>query len=331
MQFHARMVLAVAAATVLAASCSKKDKAADRAFPDSLAADEVVATVNDEPITGRELKVLAYTASGDIDSTKTASFNIRLLDQMIDRTLMAQEAKAAGVSVPDTVVTNVLDQFVRQFGGEAQVDQMLAPMGLAREDFRQAIARDLTIRRYVDERITPSIAVSDADTRAFYDGNPEMFAGTDSVHAAHIILLSHEGDADQQIKDRRAQMESIRQRAVGGENFAALARQFSQDNVAQQGGDLGYFPRGMMVKPFEDAAFALKKGQISDIVETQFGLHLIKCIDKKPARAVPYDSAKGSIDMMLKQRQLSAELQNRLQRSRDAAIIVRSYETETGA
>ena len=328
MKSTVRMALAVAAATVFALSCSKKKEAAKHAFPDSLAASEVVATVNNEPITGQELKVLAYTAAGMIDSTKSPSFNIRLLDQMIDRTLMAQEAKAAGVVVPDTLITNVLDRFVRQFGGEAQVDQMLAPMGLTRDDFRQAIARDLTIRQYVDERITPSIAISDADTKAFYDQNPQMFAGTDSVRASHIILLSHPNeDTEQQVKDRRAQLEAIRQRAIGGENFAKLAREFSQDNLAQNGGDLGYFPRGMMVKPFEDAAFSLKKGQVSPIVDTQFGMHIIKCTDKKPARAVPYDEAKTSIDMMLKQRSLSTELQNRLQKSRDAAIIVRTYET----
>jgi rod shape-determining protein MreC len=89
----------------------------------------------------------------------------------------------------------------------------------------------------------------------------------------------------------------------------------------------GVFPRGMMVKPFDDAAFALKVNQISEIIETQFGLHIIKCIGKKPARTVPFDEAQASIDTMLKQRSLSTELQSRLQKSRDAAIIVRSYET----
>ena len=325
MKWYVRMALALAVATVFAASCAKKKERA-AAFPDSLAADEVIATVNEEAITGNELKVLAYTASGLMDSTRSPSFNIRLLDQMIDRKLMAQEAKAAGVTVPDTLVTNVLDQFVRQFGGEQQVDQMLAPMGLARDDFRNAILRDLTIRKYVDEKITSSIVVADADIRAFYDQNPDMFAGQDSVRVRHIILLSHEGDLEQAKNDRRAQMTSIRTRALNGEDFSELARQYSQDNVAQQGGDLGYFPRGMMVKPFEDAAFALKEGQISEIVETQFGLHLIKCVDKKAARPVPFEEAKARIDMMLKQRQLSTELQNRLQKSRDTAIIVRSYE-----
>jgi len=275
MKSHARMALAVAVATVLAASCSKKKDTAAHAFPDSLIANEVVATVNNEPITGQELKVLAYTAAGMIDSTKSPSFNIRLLDQMIDRTLMAQEAKAAGVVVPDTLVTSVLDRFVRQFGGEEQVDQMLKPMGLARDDFRKAIQRDLSIREYVDDRITPSIMISDADTKAFYEQNPDMFAGTDSVHAAHIILLSHQDDNEIALKDRRAMLESIRQRAIGGENFGELARKYSQDNLAANGGDLGFFPRGQMVKAFEDAAFALKAGEVSPVVETEFGYHII--------------------------------------------------------
>jgi len=229
--------------------------------------------------------------------------------------------------VADSVVAKVLNQFTQQFGGDTQVDQMLAPMGLARDDVRAAIQRDLTIRKYVDENIAPSIAIGEGDARAFYDQNPQMFAGEDSVNCQHIILLTHDGETEQQSKDRRSRMDLIRQRALDGDDFAALAREFSQDNAAQDGGNLGWFPRGMMVKPFDDAAFALKVNQISQVVETQFGLHVIKCIGKKPARAIPFDDAQASIDTMLKQRSLSTELQNRLQKRRDAAIIVRSYET----
>jgi peptidyl-prolyl cis-trans isomerase C len=321
------MVVTVATATVLVTSCSKKKDAAQHAFPDSLVTGEVVATVNDEPVTAEELKVLAYIATGVTDSLKVASFNLRLLDQMIERKLFAQEARAAGVAVSDSMVASVLDRFANQLGGEVQLESQLAPIGLTREDFREAISRDLTIRAYIDQRIIPSITVSEADSRAFYDQNPQMFAGQDSVHAEHIILISQPTDTEQQKQDRLARMEMIRKMAVSGKNFGELAREYSQDNTAARGGDLGYFPRGMMVKPFEDAAFALKKGQISNIVETQFGLHLIKCLDRKPARTIRYEEAESRIDMMLKQQSLAAEVRNRLQRSREAAIIVRNYET----
>jgi parvulin-like peptidyl-prolyl isomerase len=221
----------------------------------------------------------------------------------------------------------VFDQFTMQAGGADRVDQMLSPMGLTRDDFRNAVRRDLTIRTYVEQKITPAIAVSDAETRAFYDKNPQMFAGQDSVRVQHIILLTQAMDTDQQKKDRQARIEMIRQRALDGDDFGALAREYSQDNSAPQGGDLGYFTRGTMVKPFEDAAFGLKKGQISPIVETQFGVHVIKCTDKRTARPITYDDAKERIDMMLKQQQLATELRTRLQKSKDTAIIKRNYET----
>jgi peptidyl-prolyl cis-trans isomerase C len=326
MQFHVRALLAAAIAMVFAASCSKKKEAA-HGFPDSLVAGEVIATVNDEPVTATELKVLAFTATGMMDSTRNASFNLRMLDQMIERTLLSQEAKASGVTVPDSVLNNVFEQFTMQAGGPDRVDEMLAPLGLTRDDFRNAVRRDLTIRTYVEEHITPAIAISDEDIRAFYEQNPQMFAGQDSVRVQHVILLSRPDDSDQQKKDRQARIEMIRQRALDGDDFAKLAEEYSQDNSAPQGGDLGYFTRGMMVKPFEDAAFALKKGQISNVVETQFGVHVIKCTDKRPAREISYAEAKDRIDMTLKQQSLASELRTRLQKSRDAAIIKRNYET----
>jgi peptidyl-prolyl cis-trans isomerase C len=326
MQVNVRGLLAVAVAMVFVASCSKKKEVA-HGFPDSLVTGEVVATVNDEPVTATELKVLAFTAMGSIDSTTNQAFNLRLLDQMIERTLLSQEAKAAGIVVSDSTLNGVFEQFTMQAGGADRVDQMLAPVGLTRDDFRNAVRRDLTIRTYVEQKITPAIAVSETDSRAFYDQNPQMFGGQDSVRVQHIILLAQAMDTDQQKKDRQARIEMIRQRALDGDDFAALAREYSQDNSAPQGGDLGFFTRGSMVKPFEDAAFSLKKGQISPVVETQFGVHVIKCTDKRPARAITYSDAKDRIDLMLKQQQLATELRTRLQKSKDAAIIKRNYET----
>jgi parvulin-like peptidyl-prolyl isomerase len=102
---------------------------------------------------------------------------------------------------------------------------------------------------------------------------------------------------------------------------------YSQDRSAQSGGDLGFFARGTMVKEFEDVAFSLKKGELSKVFETQFGLHLVQVTDKKAAAPPNYDNAKPRIESILRQRALGSELQNRLKRNREAAIIVRNYET----
>lgn len=323
-----RIAAVLAAAGVLSFGCSKKKESAATAFPDSLLTDEVVATVNSEEILGSDLKVLAYTTTAaSPDSLKNAAFNNRLLDQMIDRIVFSQEATAAGVTVADTLVENMLGQFIMQFGGEERVGAMLAEMGLKREHIAKSFRRDMVIREYVQSKVEPSIVVEEADSRAYYDQNQASFAAVDSVRARHIILMFRPDDTDETRAQRRQQITDIHKRARAGEDFAQLARQYSQDGAAQNGGDLGYFPREMMVKPFSDVAFSLRKGQISDVVETQFGYHVIQCVDKKTARKVTYEEARPRVDAMLRQRALGTELQNRLKRDRDAAIIVRNYET----
>jgi parvulin-like peptidyl-prolyl isomerase len=139
--------------------------------------------------------------------------------------------------------------------------------------------------------------------------------------------LAKPDETEEAKAQRRAVMEEIVQRIRRGDEFAMLAREYSEDASAMNRGDLGYFTRGTMVKAFEDVAFSLKEGQISDIFETEFGMHLVQCVDKRPARAVSYDEAKPNIEGMLRQRALGSELQNRLQRNRAAATIVRNYET----
>ena len=100
----------------------------------------------------------------------------------------------------------------------------------------------------------------------------------------------------------------IQQKLENGEDFTALAKEFSQDPSGAEGGDLGYFGRGQMVKPFEDAAFSLKVGNLSNIVKTKFGYHLIKVTDKKPETTVPYQEAKPNLDNFLKRKKVQEKI-----------------------
>jgi peptidyl-prolyl cis-trans isomerase C len=310
-------------------ACGKKNKLERaQAFPDSLVKREVVAVVNGDTITAKDLRVLAYTTTPALaDSLKSRSFNLMLLDQMIDRRLFIQEAKAAGTTVPDSMVGQMMDHFLMQFGGEDHANTALAKMGFAPTDVREAVRRDMTIRSYVQNTIQPAIAVSDEDARAYFDQHESDFGAKDSVRVRHIIVMFHPDDTDQKKLERKAFLTGIRKRALKGEDFGRLAQQYSEDGSAQHGGDLGYFTHGMMVPQFEEAAFALKKGEISDVVETRFGYHLIKCVDKKPAAPTSFDDVKPRIEAMLKQQALGTDLQNRLKKDRDAAIIVRNYNT----
>lgn len=326
MKYLVRVVLVIGAAAALALGCSKKNKLEKaQAFPDSLVGNEVLAIVNGDTIIARDLQVLAYISMMGPDSLHSRTFNTMLLDQLIDRSVFMHEATASGISAPDSVVDKLMKQFTEHF--TQGLASELEKQGLKPVDFRKAIERDLAIRSYVKEKVEPTITVSDADCKAFFDQHTAEFAGVDSVRASHIILMySPDADATQKMQ-RRQLLEGLRARAIKGENFAHMAKMYSQDNSAERGGDLGFFARGTMVKEFEDVAFSLKKGEYSKVFETQFGLHLVKCTDKKPAAPPSYDLAKPRIEMMLKQQALGTELQNRLKRDREAAIIVRNYET----
>lgn len=328
---HWRVAAALLATLALGfGACGKKSKVERaQAFPDSLVKREVVAVVNGDTITSKDLRVLAYTTTPALhDSLQSRSFNLMLLDQMIDRSLFSQEARAAGVSVPDSLVSQMMDRFLMQFGGEQQAGAALKKMGFASADVRNAVRRDMTIRSYVRDNIQPSISVSEDDVRAYFDQHESEFGAKDSVRVRHILLTFKADDTQKTKLDRRSFLEAIRKRALAGEDFARLAEQYSDDGFsAKRGGDVGYFARGTMVPEFEEAAFSLKKGQISKVIESRYGYHLIKCVDKKPARPVNFDEVKDRIETMLKQQALGTDLQNRLKKDRDAAIIVRNYNT----
>jgi peptidyl-prolyl cis-trans isomerase C len=324
MKYIVRAAMVLAAAAALSLACSKKNGLQHAtAFPDSLVGKEVIAIVNEDTIRGKDLQVLAYVSMAGPDSIKSKSFNTKLLDQLVDRSVFVHEANAAGVSAPDSVVDMMMKQFTASFN--ADLAKELSKQGLMPADFRKAIQRDLLIRAYVKDKIQPSITVSDADCKAFFDQHEAAFAGLDSVHVRHIILLSSPADTDKDKAQRQQLIEGIRARVLKGEKFERLAKMYSQDGSADRGGDLGFFARGQMVKEFEDVAFSLKKGELSKVFQTQFGLHLVQCIDKKPSAPPNYELAKPRIEGMLRQQALGTELQNRLKRNRETAIIVRNY------
>ena len=267
MKYIVRAALALGAAGVLCLACSKKGGLQRAtAFPDSLVGKEVIAIVNGDTIRGKDLQVLAYVSMAGPDSIKTKSFNNKLLDQLIDRSAFVHEAQAAGVSAPDSVVDMMMKQFTANFNSDLAKE--LTKQGLMPADFRRAIQRDLLIRAYVKDKIQPTITVSDADCKAFFDQHEAAFAGVDSVRARHIILLASPADTEADKVKRKQLLESIRTRVLNGEKFERIAKMYSQDGTADRGGDLGFFARGQMVKEFEDVAFSLKKGELSKVFET---------------------------------------------------------------
>lgn len=154
-----------------------------------------------------------------------------------------------------------------------------------REQFKQPAKVSIDYILITPKTLAKNAEVSEAEITAFYEQNAESyFVQDENVHARHILVLADQQASDEQVAAARKKIEDVMARVKKGEDFASLAKKFSEGPSAPNGGDLGTFGRGSMVKPFEEAAFALKAGQVSDIVRTQFGFHIIKVEGKTPRR-----------------------------------------------
>ena len=162
--------------------------------------------------------------------------------------------------------------------------------------------------------------------KAYYDGHPEMFTQPESVRARHILIKVDPKGDDKVKAAARKKIEEIQKKIKDGGDFEALAKEFSDDTTRSQGGDLGYFSRGRMVKPFEEAAFSTPVGQVSPIVETIYGYHLIMVLDRKPAGKTSYEDAKDRIQQVLKNEKVRTQLRAYLDDVKAKADIQRFLE-----
>jgi peptidyl-prolyl cis-trans isomerase C len=183
----------------------------------------------------------------------------------------------------------------------------LTQMNLSEAEVRAQIERGLAIRELINQQITNKITVSEAQTKAYYDSNPQMFKQPEQVKASHILIKVDAGAVEAQKKEARQKIENVQQKVKNGDDFAQLAKEYSEGPSKTRGGDLGYFQRGQMVKPFDDAAFSMKKDEVSGIVETRFGYHIIKVYDKKPAQTLAYADVKERLSERIKQEEVEKQ------------------------
>jgi len=267
---------------------------------------DVVARVNGEDVKKGELDMAVRSLEDRARSAVPAEQRDAVFRQVLDRIigfhLLVQEAKARKVVAPPWEVDSQVDQIKKQFPTEDAFNQMLQARGVSLEQLRADTAQTIAVNVMLKNELEPKIAVTEADRKKFYDENRARFRQEDSVHASHILIRTPE-QADAAAKAKaRSQAGDLLAQLNKGADFADLAKKHSQDpGSAPNGGDLGFFSKGQMVPAFEQAAFGLKPGQTSDIVETPFGYHIIRVSEAKAGRDLNYDEVKAQIDDYLKQ------------------------------
>ncbi|KML41708.1 peptidylprolyl isomerase [Cytobacillus firmus] len=243
--------------------------------------DDAAATVNGEKISKDELHERLVDQYGQ-----------ELLDSLITEKVIDQEAKKENVKVTQEEIDEEKDVYAESYGGEDALKQTLESSGLTMADFEEDIESYLATKKLLE----PRIEISEEDMKAYFDENKDSFAQEEQVSASHIL-----------VEDEKTAKEVIEKLNDGGD-FAELAAEYSTDESNKDvGGDLGFFGKGDMAAEFEEAAFALEPGKISEPVKTEYGYHVIKVAEKQEAKEAVYEDVKEDIKNTLFETEMQTE------------------------
>ena len=286
-----------------------------------------VATVNGEPITKAQLTEAfnaAVEASGvkvdDLTPEQKLNGYRQLLDELIMDKLVAKAS--ADEKITDADVDAEIAKLKKQFPSQEVFETQLKQAGQTPEKLKAALRTMLKQQRWMQSQIKDADAVTVADAKKFYDTNTDEFKSPETVKASHILFMVTKDDSPDVAKQKEDAAKKAAARAKKGEDFNKLAKELSEEPDAKEsGGDLGFFSKDRMVPEFADAAFKQKPGEISEPVKTQFGWHVIKVTEKKPAGVVPFEEVKNQIMAYLKSMKQRESVQGVLKKLKGSAKI----------
>ena len=287
--------------------------------------DEVAVIVNGEPISTWEIGLLLPQIQNSLEALgldpNTEDLISRAVQRAIDSLLLAQEARSLGIVPKEERVKEKLKSLADGAGGRGALEAELITSGVTYEQLKKTAVQADLVQTLVETRIAAEIEITDEDVEAFRRENPELFMREDKIHSRHILFLV-ERDADSgQREAARTKAVVAHARAMSGENFAALAAELSEGPNAARGGDLGYTARGQMVEAFDEAVWALDAGEISEVVETPMGFHVIKVEEIVIGEEVPLDEARPLVVDLLRQERRGEALATHLAELRERAEI----------
>ncbi|MBN2455841.1 MAG: peptidylprolyl isomerase [Sedimentisphaerales bacterium] len=248
------------------------------------------------------------------------------LDRMITEVLLEQKVKQANIVVSEEDVDNYIVEIAGQQGMSlTEFKDMIEKRGQDFEQWKGQVRKGLPYQRLMEAELGPQIEVTEEEASKYYDENQQQFQSPEQVRASHILIKTDvlsEPNSDPNETKAKAKAEELLKQIKQGADFAELAKANSDCPSAKRGGDLGLFARGRMVPAFEKTAFELEIGQVSDIVETQFGYHIIKVTDRKEASAESFEQAKDNIiERLTRTKRREASMQYVESLKEDADIV----------
>jgi peptidyl-prolyl cis-trans isomerase C len=290
------MLAALALATThiaLGATEGAKPSKADALFDDPVVARGKGVEVKRSQLDETFIAAKANAAANNVtfSEAERGLLEARLLNELVVSKILTAKATDADKAKANEAADKFIADTRKQFTSDDAFAERLKMNKLTLPELRSKLVTEAVPSTVLERELKTQISVTDADVKKFYSENPSKFEQPEMVHAAHILIGTRDMTAgtelgDDQKKAKREVADGLLKRAKAGEDFAALAKKYSEDPGSKDNGGEYTFPRGQMMPEFESAAFALKKGEVSSIVTTSYGYHIIKLIEKLPAKTI---------------------------------------------
>src|SRR3989338_3019969 len=290
---------------------------------------DVVATVNSVKISGVEFskglnnyKKRLSMMGQEIPPEHIKEINKAIIDDLVGRELLIQNCNKIGIKITDDELNKELSAIKSRFPNEEQFNHVIKSKNLTIDEVKSDVKKALAIKNLMKNEIEDKISINEKAVDEYYKNNSSKFVEGESVKASHILVNADKSSSKEEKDKARKKIDGLLIRVKKGEDFAKLAKENSDDpGSGQNGGDLGFFGKGMMVPNFEKAAFSLNKGEVSDVVETEFGYHIIKMVDKKPGRTIPLNDVHDKLKDYLKSMEVNKKLSEYIANLRKTADV----------
>jgi len=276
--------------------------------------EERAAVVNGATITREEFDREVLRIQGallgrgrPLTCAQIASVSKEVIESLIRREILYQESRKAGIKIDKKEMDKEVDVLKKQFLSDAEYKNELGRRNLSEDMLRANLERTLSVQKYVERQFLEKAKVTDGDITAYYESHLYLFKQPLQVRVSHILIQSDSKWEASRKQEARRKAEQILKNLKKGDDFAALAREHSDGPTRTNGGDLGYIKKGQLEKQFESVIFDLKSGETSDIIETDYGFHLFKVMDKKPESILAYDNVKEQIRQSLREEKARQE------------------------
>ena len=289
----------------------------------------IIATIDDTTIMKSEVddekEKLIHQFQGRFSPQQMAQIEPKLwsqaLENLINYRLLIAEADRKDIQAEEKAVDAQIAQISGRFQNADQFREQLAAFGTTEEKLRDDVSNNLKISALLESEMTQSAELKEKEIEDFYKNHSENFSTPESVQASHILIKVEPTEGPAEKEQKRQKIAALQEEIKNGADFAQLAREHSDCPSKQRGGDLGSFTRGKMVKPFEDVAFQLKVGKVSEIVETQFGYHLIKVTGRQDAHVESLEESRDKVIALLNRQKKDEAIAGYLEELRNKANI----------